>query len=112
MRAAQPFKSVSIHLAAFALPKKRTQTLVGLETKPVQLLENARFVFGSGANAIVILHAQQHTAAGRTREAPHVDGIDHVTEVKVTGGRGGVTRQHLVYIGNSKFKIQNSKCKQ
>ena len=96
MGAAEPFDRVPINLTTIALSQKRMQTLIGIKAKPVQVLENAGFVLRPAADAIVILHPQQHAAAGRTREAPHVDGVDDVTEVKVTGGRRGVAREHLV----------------
>lgn len=72
------------------------QTFIGLESKPGEVLENARFVVRPAADPIVILYAQQHTAVHRARQAPHVDGIDDVTEVKVTGRRWSVAREHLV----------------
>jgi hypothetical protein len=96
MGAAQPIERVPILVAAIALPDKRVQTFIGLESQPGEILENARFEFGPAADAIVILHAQQHATAGCTRQTPHVDGVDHVTEVKVTGRGGGVARQHVV----------------
>ena len=61
------------------------QTIVGLEAKPHEVFENAGLVFRPAANAIVILHAQKYASARCARQTPHVDGIDDVTEVKVTG---------------------------
>jgi hypothetical protein len=72
------------------------ETLIGLEAKPIEIRENARFVLRPAANAVVILHAQQHAAAGRPRKTPHVDGVDDMAKVKVTGRRWGVAREHLV----------------
>ena len=96
VRAAQPIESVAIHIATVALPQKGMQTFIGLESKPSEVPENARFVFGPAADPIVILHAQQHTAVHRPRQAPHVDGVDDVAEVKMTGRGRGVAREHLV----------------
>ena len=107
MGAAQPIERVPILVATVTLPEKWGQTFIGLESKPGEVLENARFVFGPAADAIVILHAQQHTAVCRPSQAPHVDGVDNVTEVKVTGRGRGVARQHVVI----DRAIQNSKCK-
>src|SRR4030095_13377465 len=56
MRAAQAVEGVPINVAAIALPQERMQTLSGLEPKPGEVLENARFVFGPAADAIVVPH--------------------------------------------------------
>lgn len=101
MRTAELFERLPIHVITIALPQQWVQTVIGHEAKPLQVLENARLVFGPAADSIVILHTQQHAAARRTRKAPHVDGVDDVTEVKMPGGRGGVARQHWWYIGNT-----------
>ena len=103
--AAQPIERVPILVAAIALPDKRVQTFIGLESQPGEILENARFEFGPAADAIVILHAQQHTAVHRARQTPHVDGIDDVTEVKVTRRRWGVAREHLIIL---QFELMSS----
>ena len=105
VRAAQPIESVTIDIPTIALPQKRMQTFIGLEPKPGEVLENARFVFRPAADPIVILHAQQHTAVHRARQTPHVDGIDDVTEVKVTRRRWGVAREHLIIL---QFELMSS----
>src|SRR5262245_28487423 len=108
MGAAQPIESVQIKVATIALPQKRMQTFIGLEAKPGEILDNARFVFGPAADAIMILHAQQHTTASRACQAPNVDGVDDVTEVKVAGRRRRVPREHLVVYRKIHFALMAS----
>ncbi len=43
-------------------------------------------MLGAGSLPVVILDAQDHPAAGRTRDTPGVDGVDQVTQVKIAGG--------------------------
>jgi hypothetical protein len=41
---------------------------------------------------IVILDPQQHASIARARLAPHVQRVDHVTEMQVAGRRRGKPR--------------------
>jgi hypothetical protein len=99
LRAAQLIERIPVHVATIALSQNGMQTFVRLEPEPGEVLENARFVFGPAADAIVILHAEQHASGGGTRHAPHVYGVDHVTEMKVTRRGRGVACEHLMVYG-------------
>src|SRR5215471_4242648 len=92
---AQLLEGFLIDLSAVALSQQRMQPFVGFEAKPFEILENARLVFGPAADSIVIFHAQQYVSADRARQAPHVDRVDDVTQVKVTCRRGRETRTHV-----------------
>src|SRR5690348_2723078 len=76
-----------VRVRMIALPNDRMETRIGRESQPVEILEDGRLEFRSAADAVVILDAQADASARTTREAPHKDRVDHMTEVQVSGGR-------------------------
>src|SRR5262249_13192251 len=71
--------------AALALP---TAVLVGGDPQPVEILTNRLLVFATATLSIVIFDAQEHSATGRPRHAPHVERVYHVAEMQVAGRSG------------------------
>jgi len=53
------------------------------KSQPVEILEDCRLILRSAANAIMILEPEKHTSAERTRDAPRVNGIDDMPQVKI-----------------------------
>jgi hypothetical protein len=94
MRAPKPVERLAVHAVAIALTHQRVKAPIWLEAKPLQIFENAGFIFRPAANPIVILHAQQHASPGGASHAPHVNRVHDVTEVQVSGWRRGVAGEH------------------
>jgi len=76
-----------IHLVTLALAQKRAAAFVGLESQPVEILEQRGDELGAGSDSIVILHAQHNTPAEGASHAPCVKRVDDVSEVEVAGWR-------------------------
>jgi hypothetical protein len=70
-----------------------------VELEPVEIVEDAQLVLASASLAIVVLDSQQDAAvAPFARGGPDVLSVQHMSEVKPTGGRRGESRQHPVEI--------------
>ena len=77
---------VAIDLGRVALSHDRVAALVGFESEPVEIVEDGGLVFRPAANAIMIFEPEEHAAAERAGDAPRVDGVDDVPEVKIASG--------------------------
>jgi len=81
MRRPKPDERLFVEVCAVALPQQWPHPLIRLEPKPLEILEDRRFVFGPASDAIVIFDAQQHPPTCPARHAPHVDRVDNVADV-------------------------------
>ena len=61
------------------------KTNVWLEAEPGEILEQRPLVVRAAADAIVIFDAEQDPTVERPRDAPDVDRVHDVSEVKVAG---------------------------
>ena len=86
MRAPQLVERVAIDLGRVALSRDRSSALVGLESEPVEIVEDGVFVCAPAANVVMIFEPEDHAAAERAGDAPCVDGIHDVPEVKIACG--------------------------
>src|SRR5262249_45242450 len=57
------------------------------EPEPLEILEDRALVLRAAPLPVVILDAQEHTAAARACDAPHVEGVDDVSQVEKAGRR-------------------------
>jgi hypothetical protein len=64
------------------------------EAKPGEILEDRGFKLRPRALPIVIFDAQQNLPIAIARRTPDVEGVDHVAQVQVTGGRRSKARNH------------------
>jgi len=60
---------------------------IGLQPQPVQIVEQRRFVLRAATRPIVILEPEQDATTVCAGEAPHADGVRHVTEMQQSGRR-------------------------
>ena len=67
------------------------------EAKPCEILDDRLFVFRFGSLPIVILDSQQHPAVAIMRSAPHMQGIDDVSEVEMACWSGSEPCQHAPF---------------
>src|SRR5207248_1393582 len=83
--APQRLDRILINRVSLALPNDRR---VRDESEPLEVVENRVFVTLAAALTVVILDAQQHaTARVGTGSLPHLDRVEHVTEMQVTRRR-------------------------
>jgi hypothetical protein len=81
--ASQPVEHISVNDGDVALPHDRIASLIGVESKPVEVVEDCPFIFRPAANAIMILDPEEHASAERSRHTPRVYGIDDMPQVKI-----------------------------
>jgi hypothetical protein len=84
-RGDQRLERSAIRGVAFALSRRNH---VRRKTKPREILEDRCLVFRPAALAIVIFDAKQHAATGRSRHAPDIQRVHHVTKMQIPS-RGG-----------------------
>jgi hypothetical protein len=53
------------------------------KSQPVHVLDDRRLIRCPAANAIMVFKPEKHTSAERTRDAPRVNGIDDMPQVKI-----------------------------
>ena len=86
VRPSQRVERVAIDLGRVALSHERMPPFIGHESEPVEILEDGRLILRPAANAIMILEPEEHASAERARDAPRVDGVDDVAQVKIASG--------------------------
>jgi leucyl/phenylalanyl-tRNA---protein transferase len=92
-RFTQPIECLLVHQRCVALSERRIEAEIWLESEPGDILEQRSLVLRTATDAIVVFDAQQHAAADCTRDAPDVDRVDHMPEVKVARGRRRIARE-------------------
>ena len=81
-RGAQAVERALVRVGRLALSEQRQESSIGLESEPVEILENRGFVLRAAADAIVVLDAKQHASTERTSDTPDVDRVDDMPEVE------------------------------
>jgi hypothetical protein len=76
--ASQVIEHVAVGLRRVALTEERRAALIGLESQPVEILEEGVLVLRPAADAIMIFKSQKHASAECPRHTPRVNGIDDV----------------------------------
>lgn len=64
------------------MPQRLDRRRVGLETEPLEVVEDSGLEAIARAPAVVVLDAEQHSAAVAAGQSPHVDGVDQVSQVE------------------------------
>jgi hypothetical protein len=85
--------SIALPAVAAARTKRSRRKDVRYESEPVEVVEDARFVLGLAALAVVVFDAKKNAGAGLTSEIPHVVGVQHMAEVQVSRRGGRETRE-------------------
>jgi hypothetical protein len=86
---------LAIGLIALALSNERAVRYI---PEPVQILEDARLVFGTTALSVVILDPQEDAGAG----SPDILGVEHVPQVEPSRRRRGEACEHRASIAGSR----------
>ena len=86
-RFTQAIERLLVHQRGLALPEWRIEADVWLESEPGEILEQRTLVVRAATDAIVIFDAKQDAATERTRNAPDIDRVDDMPEVKIAGWR-------------------------
>jgi hypothetical protein len=76
------------------LPHRR---LITRESEPLKIFEQGGLELASASHAIVIFDPQEDPTAARAHDAPHIHGIDDVSEVEEAGRRRRETRYDVAH---------------
>src|SRR5262245_2998066 len=102
------FRTIALPTVAASRAKGIGRGGIGIETQPVEIVEDRVLELGPASLAIVIFDPQQHAAAKRSRHPPHVERIHDVTEMQAAGRGGSKTRDHEKTYG-SRFGVLGSR---
>ena len=79
---------VGLPIRRRAATQGRRAVVISFEAEPFEVVENGLLELRLAARSVVIFDADGYGSAERSRDAPDMDCIDHMSKVQVTGGRG------------------------
>lgn len=82
---------------------------IGLESKPLQIVQNRLLILGAASSPVVVLQPQKNLSPQRPRDPPYMNRVGYMTQVQVarrTGRKAGAgPERQAVQASSTRLRI-------